>query len=117
MSNPSFAEFKRHPKVRGVSVGSCVEGTGKHAARVALERDEQAHAHYDPSDKFFGWICVQSPEDLGSKHHVSRTLMHELAHLLSPMRNHDDRWRNKMRTLGQPITKRYQKRVRNVAAH
>ena len=116
MSNPSFEAFKSHPKVKGVSVGMCVSG-GTKGQRVADLDDKDAHAHYDPSDRFFGWICVSEPEDLGSSRHVSDTLMHELAHLLAPLRNHDDRWRMKMRSLGQPITKPYQKRPRHVAAN
>src|SRR2546430_10274873 len=39
-----------------------------------------------------GWICVRYPEEIGRRHRVSGTLMHELAHLLSKS-GHDDKWR------------------------
>jgi hypothetical protein len=116
MSNPSFEQFKQHPKVKGVSLGMCVDHDGGKRARIAQVSDDgvEAHAHYDPTDKFFGWICVDSPTALGTAARVSNTLMHELAHLFAPLRTHDDRWRAHMRKLGQPITAKYQKRQRHV---
>jgi hypothetical protein len=47
----------------------------------------------------------------------SATLMHEIAHILTPNHGHDDAWRTKMAELGQKVEgTRYQKRSRERAA-
>lgn len=82
-------------ELKGIFLGGCVErgvGSSFHYA---------AHAHccWPPSDnrseraamtrKWFGWICIRKPERV-SEHDL---MMHELAHLLTSDRRHDDGFR------------------------
>jgi hypothetical protein len=93
-----------HSRVRGLCVGQCVDGS-------PLPVDVYAHAHQYPKDANRGWICIRSPRDVfrrGSRQ-LSRTVMHELAHLVAAA-GHDDDWRRTMRELRQPIPAAYQKR-------
>lgn len=99
-------ELLAHHRVRGVSVGQCVDGSH-------LASDVYAHAHQYPKDANRGWICIRSPRDVmrrGSRE-LSATVMHEFAHLLAAA-GHDDDWRKTMRELGQPIPAAYRKRKR-----
>jgi hypothetical protein len=100
----TLMQLLAHSRVRGLSVGQCVDGS-------PLARDVYAHAHQYPKDSNRGWICIRSPRDVlkrGSRH-LSPTVIHELAHLVAAA-GHDDDWRRTMRELGQPIPTAYRKR-------
>ncbi len=102
----TLMELLDHSRVRGLSVGHCVDGS-------PLASDVYAHAHQYPKDSNRGWICVRSPRDVlrrGSRQ-LSTTVMHEFAHLVAAA-GHDDDWRRTMRELGQPIPAAYRKRKR-----
>jgi hypothetical protein len=109
MSEVSFPEFE--PYGVQVFVGGCAKRGDGSSFRA------QAHAHNDnktrAQQQFFGWICVRSQKRLRTASgKPSRTMMHELAHILTPNHGHDDAWRKKMVELGQPIPRHYQKRIR-----
>lgn len=77
----------------------------------------RAHAHNMDKTKcqreHFGWICLRSPKRLRTANgNPSRTMLHELAHILTPNHWHDDVWRSKMKELRQPIPDQYRKRPR-----
>ena len=101
-----------------VFVGGCVERGEGSSFRA------KAHAHNLKGDPWFGYICVRSLKRIGAWLPMSdnffdgeitkpsRTLIHELAHILTPNHGHDEAWRHKMKELGQPIRKQYLKRTR-----
>jgi hypothetical protein len=102
----TLKELLAHSRVRGLSMGQCVDGS-------TLATDVCAHAHQSPKDSNRGWICIRSPRDVlrpGSQQ-LSTTVMHEFAHLVAAA-GHDDDWRRAMRELGQPIPAAYRKRQR-----
>jgi hypothetical protein len=106
----TIRELLAHRRVRGLSMGQCVDGS-------ALAPDVYAHAHQYPKDSNCGWICIRSPRDVlkqGSQQ-LSTTVMHELAHLVAAA-GHDDDWRRTMRELGQPIPAAYRKRRRRLVS-
>jgi hypothetical protein len=107
----TLLELLDHRRVRGVSVGQCVDGS-------PLPPDVYAHAHQYAKDSNRGWICIRSPRYVlrpGSRQ-LSTTVMHEFAHLLAAA-GHDDDWRRTMRELGQPIPAAYRKRKRTPRTH
>ncbi len=100
----TLAQLLAHSRVRGLSVGQCVDGS-------PLGPGVYAHAHQYPKDSNRGWICIRSPKDVlgrGSRL-LSAPVMHELDHLVAAA-GHDDDWRRTMRELGQPIPAAYRKR-------
>jgi hypothetical protein len=99
------------PEVKGVFIGGCVQ------RGVGSSFRAKAHAHNEKTDPYFGWICLRSIKRAGEvKGNVittpSQLLWHEYAHILTPNHFHDDAWRKKMKELGQPIQKQYQKKKR-----
>lgn len=102
----TLIQLLAHSRVRGLSVGQCVDGS-------PLAPGVYAHAHQYPKDSNRGWICVRSPKDVlrRGNRQLSATVMHELAHLVAAA-GHDDDWRRTMRELGQPIPAAYRKRKR-----
>ena len=102
----TLVELLAHRRVRGLSVGQCVDGS-------RLDPNVYAHAHQYPKDANHGWICIRSPRHVlrrGSRH-LPATVMHEFAHLLAAA-GHDEDWRRTMRELGQPIPAAYRRRKR-----
>ena len=101
-----------------IFVGGCVERGEGSSFRA------KAHAHNERKDEYFGWICFRSAKRLGVVAAASdpmfdieiikpsRLLVHEWVHILTPNHYHDDTWRAKMRELGQPIPKQYDKKTR-----
>lgn len=96
--------LQRHKEVRGVTIGCCVNGS-------RLPANVAAHAHLAvKNERHPGQICVQATDAFrrGSAH-VSRIVMHEVAHLIANG-HHSADWRTTMRQLGQPIPAAYKKR-------
>ncbi|MCX5714081.1 MAG: hypothetical protein NT033_04595 [Candidatus Omnitrophica bacterium] len=95
-----FPEFEKYKELgyKGTFVGGCVErGDGSSFRR-------RAHAHNHPKDPHKGWICVRSPRRLRMANGKPSLLMvHEMAHILTPVHWHDDYWRDKVRELGGSI--------------
>ncbi len=121
--NLSLKEFKAflgkdgEPAVKGIAIAYCVRGDEwddrKNARELGVGHHEHAHAHVSEGDgQYRGWICVREIEDLGRKHRVSGTLMHELAHVITG-HGHDDTWRRGMARLGQFIAPAWQKHPRS----
>jgi len=100
---------------KGIFVGGCV-GRGEGSSFRA-----KAHAHNDPVDAYFGWICFRSAKRLGQYHlypqqqvgigmpkyqyfdgqidKPSILLYHEYAHILTPKQCHAKAFRNTMAKL------------------
>lgn len=104
---------------KGIFVGGCIDrGTGSAFRKLA-------HPHCEETDQHKGYICVRSHRRLFAaiakvkddgklewsiSTKPSRLMMHEYAHLLSGSgHGHDDKWRDTMKQLGQPIPARYKK--------
>lgn len=104
---PEFAAFAAHPAFKGLFVGGCVEhGIGSRFRAMA-------HAHNTPGGEYQGWICVLSPRRVLTRSGgPSQLMLHELAHLLTPGRGHDDKWRAVARSLGYRLPAHYRKQVR-----
>ena len=116
----AFPDRDGKPAVKGIAVGNCVRGDAwddRHNAReLGSGNHEHAHAHVDKDEaQYQGWICVREIEDLGRKHRVSGTLMHELAHVVTG-HGHDDTWRRAMGRLGQFVAPAWQRRSRGAQA-
>lgn len=90
------------PELSGVFVGGCIErGVGSRFGAAG-------HAHNDPEDEFFGWVCIQSKRRMyTSSGNYSRVLWHEYAHIKTPGHAHDDAWIQVMKELKQPIPSWY----------
>lgn len=61
--------------LRGISIGKCVDSS---------TIKNSAHAHTEPIDPFHGWICLKYRFQLKEKF----LLLHEIAHLLAPVKTH-----------------------------
>jgi hypothetical protein len=71
----TLRQLLAHPRVRGVAVGACVDGS-------KWDPTHRAHAHDGPPSsrsRFVGWICIEKPADLLN----SEILIEELAHLVA----------------------------------
>lgn len=110
------------PQIKGIFLGGCV------AKGVGSSFRAQAHAHNHKDDPHCGWVCFRSIKRLGKYEMVEQddgtalitiskpgsTLIHEWAHILVPNQGHTDRWRAKMRELGQKIKPHHQKKAKLV---
>jgi hypothetical protein len=97
---------KRFPGIK-VFVSGCVERGDGSSFRA------KAHAHNYKDGPYFGWICVRSPKRLLMKDgRLSRLMLHEIAHILTPDHGHDDVWRKKVREIGGALYTRHQKKLR-----
>ncbi len=100
-----------------IFVGGCVAGD----APDFRSHSRVAHAHIGKGAPHDKWICVRSTENLGALEWdgdldsmattANPLLWHEYAHVLTGQ-GHTDKWRAKMRELGQPIPARYRKRLK-----
>jgi hypothetical protein len=90
------------PRVcRGVVVGGC-RLRGESYDRFS-KRSINAHAHNHARDPAYGWICVAEERfAVTASGNLSRVLLHEYAHLLTPNRRHGRQWQNAVTTLGWP---------------
>jgi hypothetical protein len=121
MKSPILLRVPAFPQVAGVFVHGCVVRGAGSSFRAS------AHAHNDSKDEAFGWICIRSSLKVGrfvietdgngfdgKVLEPSETLLHEIAHILSPDHGHDDAWRAKMAELGQKVEgTKYEKRRRS----
>ena len=104
------------PVVRSIAVGKCVDGqkwedtARRRRGASKCASYEVGHAHHSAGDHE-GVICVRYQTHLGTDAKLGRTVLHELAHLLSRT-GHDERWRRWMRKLGQPIPPQYRHKPR-----
>ncbi len=105
-----FEQYKSQG-YKGTFVGGCVErGEGSSFRR-------KAHAHTGGGNplmqkSYKGWICVRSMKRVFMKDgRPSQLMWHEMAHILT-LSGHTDKWRRKMKELGQPLQQRYEKKKR-----
>lgn len=111
----TLRELLAHPQVRGICVGSCVDGS-------RFSRGTVAHAHYEREDtkttheRYPGFICVESLRALAWVNgDVTRIGLEELAHLIAKG-HHGKRWMTTMREMGQPIPAMHRRRGRKLPA-
>ena len=86
-----------YPEVWGVYVGmGCV------SAESPLEwRGILAHAHNDPEDEWYGWLCFDKPSRVLTKtNKPTLVLLHEIAHLRCPNQHHTKKWRQTLTLMG-----------------
>lgn len=93
-----------HPALAGIALRGCAardewEGGEPEIACLA----EVAHAHL--SGKYDRWVCVRH-----QRHLNATTLRHEIAHLLTGHRVHNERWRRVVRSLGGRVEERYRRK-------
>lgn len=85
------------PEVWGIYVGmGCVSADSPLEWRGIL-----AHAHNDPDDEWYGWICIDRASRVLTKTGKPTTiLLHEIAHLKVPGEHHSKKWRNTLTLMG-----------------
>lgn len=97
---PSF--LTTHPEFQGVFYGECI-------GHEIPSQETVGHAHTNPDDPNYGWICISRKTLTKDK----QLLRHELAHILAPAGGHDDAWRKMVIKLGGHLdeyTFKYDKR-------
>jgi hypothetical protein len=85
----SYPAYLRHPAVRGVYIGGCIErgpGLGPRA---------KIHSHC-VRGTYRGWICMHKLDRL----YDEMLCLHELAHLIVDEPGHSARWRACVRRIG-----------------
>lgn len=88
-------ELKKYPEVKGVFVGGCIAGDWRKSSIA------RAHAHNYHEGPYFGFICVRSAENLLTPDgKLSNLMLHEIAHILVPNRQHSAGWRRKLWEIG-----------------
>lgn len=95
----------RHPSVRGITVGRCINGTSMldGAGQALWDEDGYIHAHaHVAMDRYRGWICVASTDDL-----TLTTVIHEIAHLVEGDTIHLEGWKRMVRHLGGRVESCY----------
>jgi hypothetical protein len=93
------------PRVKAVCIGNCPAGDELGLASRRTCNRTVAHAHWYPSSKYTGWICLDKHGDLNKT-----TIAHELAHLIVGHRIHNERWRKSVRQLGGRVEHHYQRK-------
>ena len=105
---PTVFGLQDYPVVWGVYLGNaCV------SAENPLEWIEVwAHAHNDPEDEWFGWICIRDAKLAFTKRgNPSLVMKHEVAHLLVPKQGHTRKWRETLTSIGGAVeARKYEKR-------
>lgn len=101
------------PEIKGIYVGGCVcDRDGS----VFRDHNHVAHAH-SGSSPYVGWICFSDASYIVNRvGYVTRTFIHEYAHVLNPCHGHDQAWRDTMRRLREPLEWKYRPRSRREAA-
>lgn len=105
-----------------IFIGGCKE------RGVGSSFRHQAHAHNYTNDLLFGWICFRSIKRIGKYNIIqnddgtcdiiitklSQTILHEIAHILTPNHGHDKKWLDKYIEIGasKGQIKHYQKRYK-----
>ena len=71
-----------------------------------------AHAHDDPEDEWFGWICIADPYNvITAKGQPTVILKHEVAHILCKDGGHGQMWRLILTILGaKSEAKKYERK-------
>ena len=96
-------ELLDHPLLAGIAIRGCASRDAWEDTKPDIAcLSEVAHAHL--GGKYDHWVCIRHRRDLNLV-----TLRHEIAHLLTGHRIHNERWRRMVRSLGGRVEQRYQR--------